>query len=103
MSTPIKITTPGIYLQATSVSGDRAGLPDRGAGAQVLVYNDSAQLAFLAFGDGTVAATGGTSAPDIPVPPGAMLTLTRPPTATHASAITNAGTADLYLAVGEGN
>lgn len=103
MSTPIKITAPGVYLQATTSSGDRVGLPDRGAGAQVLVYNDSAQLAFLTFGDATVTATGGTSMPDIPVPPGAMLTLTRPSTATHASAITNTGEADLYLAAGEGN
>lgn len=103
MSTPIKITAPGVYLQASDASGDRVALPERGAGAQILVYNDSAQLAFLAFGDDAVVAAGGTSAPDIPVPPGAMLILTRPPRATHAAAITNAATADLYLAAGEGN
>lgn len=103
MSTPIKITAPGIYLQATTSSGDRVALPARGAGAQMLVYNDSAQLAFLAFGDAAVVATGGTTAPDIPVPPGAMLTLTRPPVASHVSGITNSGTAALYLAAGEGN
>lgn len=103
MTTPIKITTPGVYLQATASPGDRVALPDRGAGAQILVYNDSAALAFLAFGDATVAASGGTLAPDIPVPPGVLLTLTRPPAASHVSAVTNAGTADLYFAAGEGN
>jgi|GEM_PF-986503 hypothetical protein len=103
MSTPIKITTPGVYLQATTSPGDRVALPDRGAGAQILVYNDSAALAFVAFGDGAVTASGGTLAPDIPVPPGALLTLTRPPVATHVSAVTNASIADLYFAAGEGN
>lgn len=103
MSTPIKISAPGAYLQATSSSGDRVALPARGAGAQILVYNDSAALAFVAFGDDTVTATGGTGAPDIPVPPGAMLALTRPPAATHVSGITDAGTADLYFTAGEGN
>lgn len=103
MSTPIKVTAPGVYLQATSSSGDRVALPDRGVGAQMLAYNDSAALAFVTFGDGAVAATAGTSTPDIPVPPGAMLTLTRPPSATHVSAITNADTADLYFCAGEGN
>ena len=103
MSTPIKITTPGVYLQATTASGDRVALPDRGAGAQILVYNDSAALAFVAFGGAAVAASGGTVAPDIPVPPGALLTLTRPPAATHVSAVTNTGAADLYFAAGEGN
>lgn len=103
MSTPIKITTPGVYLQATTVAGDRVALPDRGAGAQILVYNDSAALAFVAFGSATVVASGGTVVPDIPVPPGALLTLTRPPAATHVSAVTNASTADLYFAAGEGN
>ena len=78
MSTPIKIQTLGVYLQATTNTGDRIALPGYGAGAQVLAYNDSAQLAFIAFGTSDVAAAGGTSAPDIPVPPGAMLALTRP-------------------------
>ena len=103
MSTPIKITAPGVHLEATAATGDRVTLPERGAGAQVLAYNDSATLAFLAFGDASVAAVAGTGAPDIPLPPGAMLALTRPPSATHVSAITNAGTADLYFVVGEGN
>ena len=103
MSTPIKITTPGVYLEATSSPGDRVELPARGAGAQVLAYNDSASLAFVSFGDAAVTATGGTATPDIPLPPGAMLALTRPPAATHVAAITNADTADLYFAVGEGN
>lgn len=103
MSTPIKITTPGVYLQASDSPGDRVALPARGAGAQILVYNDSAVLAFVAFGDGLVVASAGTSAPDIPVPPGAMLALTRPRVATHVAAVTNAGTADLFFAAGEGN
>lgn len=102
MSTPIKITAPGVYLQATSSTGDRVALPGRGTGAQVLVYNNSATLAFLAFGGDGVTATAGTAAPDIPVPPGVTMTLTRGPDATHASAITDAGTADLYLLSGEG-
>ena len=33
MSTPIKITTPGVYLQASDSPGDRVALPPRGAGA----------------------------------------------------------------------
>ncbi len=103
MSTPIKITAPGVYLEATTSAGDRVALPERGAGAQVLAYNDSASLAFVTFGDATVAATAGTSAPDIPLPPGAMLALTRPPAATHVSGITNADTADLYFVAGEGS
>lgn len=102
MSTPIKITAPGVHLQATSTPGDRQALPDVAAGAQILAYNDSAALAFVAFGDANVAASGGTTAPDIPVPPGAVLTLTRPATATHVSAITDGGTAELYFLAGEG-
>jgi len=103
MSTPIKISAPGGYLQATPSSGDRVALPARGAGAQILVYNDSAALAFVAFGDASVAATAGTSAPDIPVPPGVLMILTRPPAATHVAGITNTDTADLYFTAGEGN
>lgn len=102
MSTPIKIQAAGVYLLATTSSGDRVAMPGYGTGAQVLVYNDSAALAFVAFGISDVAATGGTSAPDIPVPPGATLALTRPAWATHVSGITNADTADLYFAFGEG-
>jgi len=102
MSTPIKIQTAGVYLQATTSAGDRVALPGYGAGAQVLAYNDSATLAFIAFGTGDVAAMGGATAPDIPVPPGAMLALTRPAWATHVSGITDADTADLYFAFGEG-
>jgi hypothetical protein len=102
MSTPIKIQATGVYLQATTNSGDRVAMPGYGAGAQVLVYNDSAQLAFVEFGTSDVAATGGTSAPDIPVPPGAMLALTRPAWATHVSGVTDADNADLYFSFGEG-
>ena len=102
MSTPIKIQSAGVYLQATSSAGDRVAMPGYGAGAQVLVYNDSAACAFIAFGTSDVAATGGTVAPDIPVPPGAMLALTRPARATHVSGITDANTADLYFSFGEG-
>jgi hypothetical protein len=78
MSTPIKITAPGAYLLATATPGDRTALPAQGAGAQILVHNASAQLAFLRFGDAAVTAAGGTAAPDIPVPPGTVMTLTRP-------------------------
>lgn len=102
MSTPIKIQAGGIHLQATPSAGDRAALPGFGAGAQVLVYNDGDALAFVEFGTSDVAATGDTAAPDIPVPPGAMLALTRPAWATHVSGITDAGTAELYFAFGEG-
>ncbi len=59
MSTPIKIQAAGVYLQATSSAGDRVAMPGFGAGAQVLVYNDSAALAFVEFGTSDVAATGG--------------------------------------------
>jgi hypothetical protein len=102
MTTPIKITAPGAHLLASATPGDRVALPEPGAGAQVLVYNDSATLAFVAFGTSDVAASAGTGAPDIPVPPGTLMILTRPAWATHASAITDAGTAALYFAVGEG-
>ena len=102
MTIPIKITAPGVYLQATTSPGDRVALPERGTGAQILVYNDSATLAFIAFGGDGVTATAGTSASDIPVPPGVTMTLTRGPDATHLAAITDAGTADLYILAGEG-
>lgn len=102
MSTPIKITAPGAYLLATSGPGDRVELPARGAGAQILVHNASANPAFIAFGTDDVTAAGGTTAPDIPVPPGTVMTLTRPPYATHVSGITDAGTAALYFVAGEG-
>lgn len=62
MSTPIKIQTAGVYLQATTSPGDRVAMPGYGAGAQVLVYNGSAALAFVEFGTSDVAATGGTTA-----------------------------------------
>ncbi|MEP4379763.1 MAG: hypothetical protein ABJ215_01180 [Alphaproteobacteria bacterium] len=102
MSTPIKIQTAGVYLEATTSPGDRVALPGYGSGAQVLVYNDGGALAFVEFGTSDVAATGGTATPDIPVPPGAMLALTRPAWATHVSGITDADSADLYFAFGEG-
>ncbi|MBT3399071.1 MAG: hypothetical protein HOL07_11160 [Rhodospirillaceae bacterium] len=102
MSTPIKIQASGVYLQATTSTGDRVAMPGYGAGAQVLAYNDSAQLAFIDFGASDVAAVGGTSAPNIPIPPGAVMALTRPAWATHVSGITNADTADLYFSFGEG-
>lgn len=102
MSTPIKIQTAGVHLAATASAGDRVALPGYGAGAQVLVYNAGAELAFVAFGASDVSAAGGTAAPDIPVPPGAMLALTRPAWATHVSGITDAGGTDLYFAFGEG-
>jgi hypothetical protein len=54
MSTPIKITAPEVHLQATTSPGDRVALPDRGAGAQILLYNDSAALGFVAFVDADV-------------------------------------------------
>lgn len=58
------MTTPGVYLQATASPGDCVALLDRGAGAQIFVYNDSAALAFLAgatvAGAHTYANQGGT-------------------------------------------
>jgi hypothetical protein len=93
MSTLIKITAPGVHLQATTSPGDRVALPDRGAGAQILLYNDTAALGFVAFVDADVVAAGGTTAPDIPEPPGAMLTLARAPSTTHVAAITTVGAA----------
>ena len=102
MSTPIKIQTAGVYLQATTSPGDRVEMPGYGVGAQVLAYNAGAELAFIAFGTSDVSAAAGTAAPDIPVPPGAILALTRPAWATHVSGITDANTAELYFVFGEG-
>lgn len=101
MSRPIKITATGKYLSATSTSS-RVILPGTDVGEQILVYNSSSVLAFVKWGDSSVEAVAGTSAPDIPVPPGVVMTLTRPQEATYVAGITDSGTATLYFHAGEG-
>lgn len=101
MTTPIKIEKAGKYLAPTSTSS-RVEFRARSDGQQVLVYNSSNELAFIAFGTDDVTAVGGTSAPDIPVPPGTVQTFTCPAWATHVAAITDSGTAALYILTGEG-
>lgn len=65
---------------------------------QVLVYNSGTTLAFVVFGVGAATATSAGT----PVPPGAVIILTKNPGHDTIAAIMASGTAAIYVQVGEG-
>lgn len=92
-------------IAATTTSANVAlpiGCPPTGSERpQVRVYNSGTTLAFIAFGDSSVAAT----ASSIPIPPGASIPVEKfsvPFGATHVACILASGTGTVYFTSGFG-
>lgn len=68
-------------------------------GNQVLIHNAGTTIAFVKFGSGsgTVATSAGT-----PVPPGAVIILTKNPASDYVAALGTATAGTVYAQVGEG-
>lgn len=103
-SNPFTPNTAGTVSRTVSGSSARVALPTLGSGSldqTVMVQSDplvtSAAIAFIEFGDVTVAAVASTGTP---VLPGVVMILTPPVAATHVAAIGSAGT--LYFTSGRG-
>jgi hypothetical protein len=69
-----------------------------GTGDTALIYNASAAIAFVAFGNGAAIATLAAT----PVPPGASRLLYIGPVANFAAAILSAGSGNVYVTSGTG-
>lgn len=82
----------------TSTTTANAAIGSNGSN-QVFIYNAGTTAAFVAFGagSGTAATTAGT-----PVPPGAVVILTKNPGQDYVAAILASGTGTVYAQVGEG-
>ena len=75
-----------------------AAAPLAGPGDTVLIFNASAGIAFVTFGNGAAVATVfGT-----PVPPGAQMMLYIGPVANWVAAILSTGTGNVYVTSGTG-
>lgn len=103
-SNPFTPNTTGTVSRTVSGTSARVALATLGSGSldqTVMVTSDSgvasAAIAFIEFGDVTVAAVAATGTPILP---GAVLILTPPAAATHVAAIGTAGT--LYFTSGRG-
>lgn len=99
-SNPFTPNTAGTVSRTVSGSSARVALSLSGD-QTIMVTSDSgvasAAIAFIEFGDVTVASIAATGTPILP---GAILVLTPPSTATHVAAIGTAGT--LYFTSGRG-
>jgi hypothetical protein len=98
---PLAGATVTLAAAATSSS---VALPGPPSGSfQVRIHNAGSATAFVRFGGAETAASAGA---DLPVPPGAVevLTLDNPARdpVTHAAAITETGSATLYVTPGRG-
>ena len=94
-------TAATVVVACTTTSGStRVALV--GGAKQVVVQSafDSPSIAFCEFGTSTGTAAVATG---FPIQPGAILTLTVPPGATHFIGITNASTATVYVTTGDGD
>lgn len=103
-SNPFTPNTTGTVSRTVNSGSQRVALNSLGSGSldqTIMVTSDpgvtSAAIAFIEFGDSTVAAVVGTGTPILP---GAILVLTPPAAATHVAAIGTAGT--LYFTSGRG-
>ncbi len=102
MLRPFMPTMPLAVASGTStVSQVALRAAPQGGYRQVAVYNSGAVDVTIKFGD-TSSVTCGFDTGDITIPAGALLVLTMPPLATHAAAITQAGTTTLRFTVGDG-
>lgn len=99
-SNPFTPNTTGTVSRTVSGTSARVAL-SKSDDQTVMVTSDSAvtsaAIAFIEFGDVTVAAVAATGTPILP---GAILILTPPAAATHVAAIGTAGT--LYFTSGRG-
>lgn len=86
----------------TSVTNSNTATALVGGGSTVVVTNSpsSAAIAFIELGTSAAVAVATTG---MPVPPGAILVLSRPPGCTHIAAITASSTATLYTTTGDGD
>lgn len=103
-SNPFTPNTTGTVSRTVSGTSARVALNTTGSGSldqTLMIVSDpgvtSAAIAFIEFGDVTVAAVAATGTP---VLPGSVLILTPPAAATHVAAIGSAGT--LYFTSGRG-
>jgi hypothetical protein len=69
-----------------------------GSGDTALVYNASAGIAFVSFGNGAAVAT----LTGVPIPPGATRLLYIGPVANFAAVILSTGTGNVYVTSGNG-
>ena len=86
----------GTLTLAATTTTAAGSLP---AGDTVLVYNATAGIAFVAFGNGSATAT---VAAGVPVPPGASRLLFVGPVVNFAAAILSAGSGNVYFTAGTG-
>lgn len=99
----VDIFTPGPAATKTlsaNTTSSRVALHGVGNGATVRVTNNGGDVAFIEFGDSTVAATVAAS---MPILPGSAEMFSVPGAFTHVAAITAAGTAPLYFTTGQGS
>ena len=83
-----------VTIAATTASASAA----LSQGDTVLIYNSSTGIAFVAFGNGSAAATiAGT-----PIPPGGSLMLYVGPIVNTAAVILSTGTGNVYVTAGTG-
>ena len=95
---PFAATTKSIT--ASSITS-RVALPALGTSGSrtVRVYNTTAVVVFILFGDVTVNAL----TTSLPIPPGAVEFFDCPAGVTHVAGITTAGGGTVYFTEGEGN
>lgn len=96
--------TVGTVSITSAVSSARVALVPLGA-FQVRVKNiDTANVAFIAFGDSSVAAVvpNGATPGSVPIGPGETAGFSIPPGTTHVAAICSAGTPIVYFTAGNG-
>lgn len=98
-SEPFTPVTTGTVSRTVSGSSAAVALAKTGSPQTVLVQSPAANaVAFIEFGDSTVAAVAATGTPILP---GAIMVFTVGPAVTHMAAIGSAGT--LYVTSGHGN
>jgi hypothetical protein len=87
-----------VTVAVTTVSGStRVALV--GGGPHLIIQSAGTADAFCEFGSSTVSAAVATG---FPIRSGVVMTLTRPPAATHIACITSASTATVYVTTGDG-
>lgn len=97
-SEPFTPGTTGTVSRTVSGSTAAVALAKTGSPQTVLVTSPTANaIAFIEFGDSTVAAVAATG---MPILPGTVMALSIAPSVTHMAAIGSAGT--LYVTCGHG-
>jgi len=104
----INLFTPNPTLTlayASTVTTSTAALPTTATGHQLRLRNtDSANTAFVNFGNSAVTATipSGTTPGSMPIGPGETIGITRSTDWTHMAIIAAAGTPTVYVTPGRG-